>query len=58
MKVIQEILSPSSFQVTADTYIHLVANELKDAMKVIDDVFSKPSTVAGTVAGPNRQTVQ
>jgi integrase len=63
MKVIQEILGHSTFQITADTYSHLVSNELSDAMKAMDDLFSKPAdsstpVVAGIVAGRTLGAIQ
>ena len=43
MKVVQEIMGHSSFQITAETYSHLVANELQEAMQAMDDLFAKPT---------------
>ena len=56
MKVIQEIMGHSSFQITADTYSHLVSGELKAAMQTMDDLFSRPR--AGGEVADQKGTIQ
>ncbi len=57
MKVVQEIMRHSNFQITMDTYSHLLPSALNGAMETMNDVFSKP-VVAPVVAPSRRETIQ
>jgi len=62
MKVVQEILGHASYQITADTYSHLMPNAIGEAMQTMDELFdqnAKPvPTGAQTGVKRDRPTIQ
>jgi integrase len=57
MKVVQEIMRHSNFQITMDTYSHLLPSALNDAMQTMNDISSKP-VFEPVVAPGKRETIQ
>jgi integrase len=45
LKIIQEILGHSNFQITADLYTHLLPTQLEDAMRKMDAAFTQAKPV-------------
>lgn len=64
MKIVQDIMGHSSYQITADTYSHLLPSHLKGAMKTMNRLFQKPQkanvapNVAPRASAAKRETVQ
>jgi integrase len=57
MKIVQEIMGHANFQITMDTYSHVLPSQLRDAMETMNDIFEKP-VVAPVVAPTTRQRIQ
>jgi integrase len=56
MKTVQLILGHSNYQITADTYTHVLPSVLKDAMTTMNSIFSP--VVAPVVALGTHETIQ
>lgn len=52
MKVVQEILGHSNFQITSDLYTHLMPTAMDEAMQVMDTLFSGPEVPTAPKTAP------
>jgi len=59
MKIVQEIMGHSNYQITADIYSHVLPSALTDAAETMNRIFSRADEVVAVVVAPTESaTVQ